>query len=173
MSQGRIEALVANLGTPLAEDLGYELIDVEYRKEGPDWILRCSIDCETGVGINECQRFSEALEKLLDQEDPIPGHYLLEISSPGAERPLKKDRDFERFSGSRAEIKLFQPLNGQKIFHGQLLGIKKNETDQSIQVILNSDNRIVEIPRQTIAKARLVQESINPSQSGKGGKKGK
>jgi ribosome maturation factor RimP len=175
----RIEEIVAKLGTPLAEELGYELVDVEYHKEGPNWVLRCAIDCQTGVGIDECQVFSEVFGKMLDKEDPIPGHYLLEVSSPGVERPLKKDLDFIRFTGRKAEITLHQPWHDQKIFRGVLMGIKENEIDRTTYVIITGDDIIVngghtiEIPRHMIKKARLLLEILNPRSRAKGGQKRK
>lgn len=167
MSQGRIVESVIKLASPLAEELGYELVDVEYRKEGPNWVLRCAIDCETGVGINECQHFSEALERLLDSADPIPGSYLLEVSSPGLERPLKKDGDFVRFAGKLVEIKLIQPLNDKKIYSGILSGVHHVENTNSFKVVIDNNGQITEIPREIIAKAKLIEEILNPKKGGK------
>ncbi|MCL6590207.1 MAG: ribosome maturation factor RimP [Firmicutes bacterium] len=145
------------IGIPVAENLGYELIDVEYRKEGADWVLRCVIDCPAGVGLNECQKFSEALGKQLDQEDPIPGSYLLEVTSPGPERPLKKDADFIRFTGRKAFLKLFQPLNGSRNYQGELLDFRRIDQEHSL-IKLGINNTQVEIPGEMVAKARLVPE---------------
>jgi ribosome maturation factor RimP len=167
LSQGRIVESVVKLASPLAEELGYELVDVEYRKEGPDWVLRCSIDCETGVGINECQRFSEALEKLLDSTDPIPGSYLLEVSSPGVERPLKKDNDFVRFAGRTIEVKLMQALDGKKTYSGILIGMENGEPPNSLTVIIENNGQITGIPREMIAKANLTADLLNPKKGGK------
>jgi ribosome maturation factor RimP len=168
----RVETVVERLGNVLAAELGYELIDVEYHKEGPDWVLRCFIDAPDGIGIEDCQRFSEAFEPVLDKEDPIPGSYLLEVSSPGLERTLKKDRDFVRFAGNWVEIKLHQPIDGRKLWSGELLGFKTAtsgaaETDQVI--LLKIDETIIEIPRKIVANARLAPELLSP----KGGKRKK
>lgn len=151
MPKERIEDIVTRLGTPIAEELGYEVVDVEYKKEGSNWILRCFIDSPGGVGIDECQKFSEALEKVLDREDPIPGSYLLEVSSPGVERPLKKESDFQRFIGENVEIKLHKALNGQKKYNGRLSGF--NETDKMI--IIRIKDADVSIPLSEVAKANL------------------
>jgi ribosome maturation factor RimP len=145
------------IGIPIAQTLGYELIEVEYRKEGPDWVLRCAIDCPTGVGLNECQLFSEALGKQLDQEDPIPGSYLLEVTSPGAERPLKKDSDFLRFIGTKVALKLRQPFNGSKNYQGELLDFQRIDQEHTM-IKLRINNTQVEIPGEMVAKARLVPE---------------
>jgi ribosome maturation factor RimP len=167
LAQGRIVESVFKLASPLAEELGYELVDVEYCKEGPHWVLRCSIDCETGVGINECQRFSEALERLLDSADPIPGSYLLEISSPGIERPLRKDGDFVRFAGKSVEIKLMQPLDGKKIYSGILSGVRQVENSNSLKVVIDNNGQVTEIPREMIAKANLTADILNPKRGAK------
>ena len=170
LSQGRIVESVTKLAAPLAEELGYELVDVEYRKEGPDWVLRCFIDCETGVGINQCQRFSEALERLLDSADPIPGSYLLEVSSPGLERPLKKEGDFIRFTGNTIAVKLLQPIDGQKNYTGILQEVLPGHQPDSYRIVIANLDRITEIPREIIAKANLTADIFNPK---KGGKKSK
>lgn len=165
MAGERIEKVVENLGNALAATLGLELVEVEYRKEGPDWVLRCFIDKPDGVGIEDCQRFSEAFGPILDQEDPIPGSYLLEVSSPGLERPLKKDHDFERFRGNMVEIKTHQALNGHKIYRGELVELRRAAPENLI--VIKSDGNIVEIPQKMVAKAHLVSELFSP----KGGNK--
>lgn len=167
MPKERIEEVVERVGAPLAEELGYELVDVEYRKEGADWVLRCTIDHQPGVGVNECERFSEALSKTLDAIDPIPGSYLLEVSTPGLDRPLKKDNDFIRFSGNKVEIKLMQAINGQKVFQGELIGLGEENQEKTIKIGLN--NSVMEIPRKLVAKAHLVSEIFGAE----GGKKRK
>ena len=152
----RVEAVVERLGNQVATDLGYELVEVEYRKEGPDWVLRCTIDSLEGIGTDDCQQFSQALEVLLDIHDPIPGQYLLEVSSPGIERPLKKDHDFQRFSGHKVEIRLHKALNNQKVFQGQLLGLFDNGDAKIVK--LKIKDLLMEIPRSQIAKANLSAE---------------
>jgi ribosome maturation factor RimP len=163
----KIEDIIEKLGSPIAEQMGYELVAVEYRKEGPDWILRCFIDSTAGIGINECQHFSEALGKALDEKDPMPGSYLLEISSPGIERPLRKDADFIRFTGTKVEVTLHKALNGQKVYQGELLGLVAGEMQPMVRMEWN--NAIIEIPRTEIAKAHIMAEVFGP----KGGKKRK
>jgi ribosome maturation factor RimP len=160
----RTEDIIERLAGPLAEELGYELVAVEYRKEGPDWVLRCFIDSLTGIGLNECQRFSESLGKLLDETDPIPGSYLLEVSSPGIERLLKKDADFVRFVGEKIEITLHKAINGQKVYQGELLGLVTGESEKMVQI--KPKDTIVEIPRTEVAKAHIIAE-IFGSEGGK------
>lgn len=165
MTKERIEDVVVRLANPVAESLGYELVDVEYKKEGADWVLRCYIDCPDGVGLDECQRFSESIGKVLDAEDPIPGRYLLEVSSPGLERPLKKESDYQRFLGEMVEIKLHKAMNGQKKFKGKL-----HSYDITRKIIgLEFDQKIVEIPFQDVAKANLSANIFGIE----GGNKGK
>lgn len=166
MGKERIETVVERLGNQVATTLNYELVDVEYRKEGPDWVLRCFIDRENGVGIEDCQRFSEALERVLDETDPIPGKYLLEVSSPGLERPLKKDEDFTRFAGKTIEVKLNKPINNRRTYCGELMGLVNDESERKV-VLKIDDLNVLEIPRNQIAKANLVIEIFG----GEGGKK--
>lgn len=168
MGKERIETIVERLGNQVAANLNYELVDVEYRKEGPDWVLRCFIDKENGVGIEDCRRFSEALDKVLDEADPIPGRYLLEVSSPGIERPLKKEGDFIKFAGKMIEIKLNKALNNRKTYQGELIGLLGEESERKVALKID-DSEILEIPRNEIAKAKLL---IDIS-SGEGGKKRK
>lgn len=168
LGKERIETVVERLGNQVAANLNYELVDVEYRKEGPNWVLRCFIDKENGIGIEDCQRFSEALDRVLDEADPIPGKYLLEVSSPGIERPLKKDEDFIRFAGKTIEIKLNKAFNNRKTYRGELIGMVGNESERKIALKIDNSN-IVEISRNDIAKANLLIESFG----GEGGKKRK
>jgi ribosome maturation factor RimP len=125
MAGRKVEDIVEELAKPIADELSFELVDVEYLKEGANWYLRIFIDKPGGVTIDDCQALSERMSVILDREDPIKQSYMLEVSSPG-ERPLKKDRDFERFRGEYVEIRLYQPLNGKKVYEGELLGLKGN-----------------------------------------------
>jgi ribosome maturation factor RimP len=121
MAKKKVEEIAAEMVQPIVDALAFELVDVEFLKEGANWYLRVFIDKPGGIAIDDCQAVSEQLSDKLDETDPIKQSYILEVSSPG-ERPLKKDRDFERFKGEIVEVKLFQPLNGKKIFEGELLG---------------------------------------------------
>jgi len=108
------------LALPVVEALGLELVEVEYKKEGPEWYLRFYIDKTGGVGIEDCQLASKALDPLLDEKLTIPGRYNLEVSSPGLERPFKTERDFLRNLGIEVEASLFQAKDGKKKFDGVL-----------------------------------------------------
>jgi len=118
----KITELVTQLALPVAEEAGCELWDVEYVREAGTWFLRVYIDKEDGVDILDCEAVSRKLSDLLDEADPIEGSYTLEVSSAGAERPLKRPGDFQRFMGSPVTVKLYRARNGQKEFAGVLAG---------------------------------------------------
>ncbi|MBQ6077253.1 MAG: ribosome maturation factor RimP [Clostridia bacterium] len=109
-----------NLCKSKIESMGFELCDVEYQKEYGDWVLTFYIDKTGGVTIDECEAVSRAIEPILDEADPIESEYVLSVSSLGIDRPLKKERDFERAMGTELEIKLYAPLNGKKQWIGTL-----------------------------------------------------
>ena len=118
----KITDLVAKLAQPAVEEAGCELWDVEYVREAGAWFLRVYIDKEGGVDILDCERVSRAVSDLLDEADPIEGSYTFEVSSAGAERPLKRPSDFERFLGSPVAVKLYKARDGRKEFAGHLTG---------------------------------------------------
>ena len=109
-----------NLCKSKIESMGFELCDVEYQKEYGDWVLTFYIDKTGGVTIDECEAVSRAIEPILDEADPIESEYVLSVSSLGIDRPLKKERDFERAMGTELEIKIYAPLNGKKQWIGTL-----------------------------------------------------
>ena len=119
----RIAERVRELALPVAAELGLELWDVEYLREAGQWYLRVYIDKLEGyVGIDDCEALSRALDPLLDQADPIPESYVFEVSSAGAERELKRPRDFERFLGSAVEVRLYRAVDNAKVYQGTLTG---------------------------------------------------
>lgn len=118
----KITELVTKLALPVVEEAGCELWDVEYVREAGTWFLRIYIDKEAGVDILDCERVSRTLSDLLDEADPIEGSYTLEVSSAGAERPLKRPGDYERFMGSPVAVKLYKARDGRKEFAGVLAG---------------------------------------------------
>ena len=123
---------------PLIEANNFELVDVEYVKEGADWYLRVYIDKEGGIAVNDCELISRAFNEILDREDYISDAYIFEVSSPGLLRPLKKDKDFERKLGTQIEIRLFKAIDGQKEFEAELKSYDKN----SITVVLNEEKEL-------------------------------
>ena len=106
---------------PFLDENGFELVDIEYVKEGGNWFLRVFADKEGGIDIDECGRISEYLSAKLDETDPIPDAYFLEVSSPGAERPLKKPEDMAKAVGKHVFMTTYEPIDGAKEFEGKLL----------------------------------------------------
>lgn len=136
---------------PIIEEHQFELVDVEYVKEGSNWYLRAYIDKEGGITVDDCEIVSKALSDLLDQEDFIKDAYILEVSSPGLGRPLKKDKDFLRSIGEEVEIRLFKPLHQKKEYIGLL-----NAFDKESVTIETEDGEELRIPRTDIALIRLA-----------------
>lgn len=130
--------------------LGYELVGVEYIQGGSDPILRIYIDAEQGITIEDCERVSHQVSGILDVEEPVKAAYLLEVSSPGFDRPLFKMRDFERFSGSQAKITMKLPVNGRRNFTGELQGFDDGE------ILIEVDGEVYALPLAKLAKARLI-----------------
>ena len=145
-------ANVLNVVEPVVESLGYELVGVEYLTQGRDGLLRVYIDAEDGIKVEDCQRVSHQLSGVLDVEDVIKGHYSLEISSPGLDRPLFNAAQFECFAGSEVKLRLEAPLEGRRKFRGTLLGVEDGE------VRLLVDGEEVRIPLASIDKANLVPQ---------------
>lgn len=146
MGKKSVEEIVTELVQPIVEKNNYDLVDVEFVKEGANRFLRIYIDKPAGITIDDCQVVSEELSDKLDSADPIEQAYFLEVSSPGLERPLKKDKDFERYKGEVVEIKLFQPVDGQKVFEGELLGLNNNNI-----LIKKASDEIAEFERDKVA----------------------
>ena len=115
---------------PIVEEKGYELVDVEYVKEGSNWYLRAYVDKEGGITINDLEAVSRKLSDLLDEEDFISDAYILEVSSPGLGRPLKKDKDFDRSIGEEIEIHLYRSIDGNK----QYVGLLKSYNKETITI---------------------------------------
>ena len=116
----KVTELVAGLAAPIAAEHGCSLWDVEYVREGGEWFLRVYIDKAGGVSINDCEAVSRPLSDALDEADPIEGSYVLEVSSAGADRPLKKPEHFRQFLGAEVDVRLYRPLDGRKEYTGVL-----------------------------------------------------
>lgn len=147
------EAKTEELVLPLVEAHHFELVDVEYVKEAGTWYLRIYIDKEGGININDCELISRAFSDILDKEDYIEDAYILEVSSPGLGRPLKKEKDFERNLGEEVEIRTYQPIEKQKEFTGLLESWDK----KSVTIQLESGEKI------TIARAdiALIRQALD------------
>lgn len=149
----RLVDVVSRLIENIIADLDIELVDVEYQKEAGQYILRIFIDKSTGVTLDDCQTVSRQLSRLLDEKDLITDAYILEVSSPGIDRPLKKPADFTRFSGSNVDLSTYTPVyQNMKKFTAELVGLEDD------QVVLLIDGKQIEIPRDQIAKIRLAVE---------------
>lgn len=146
-----IEATIEEILLPIVESKGFEIIDVEYVKEAGEFYLRVYLDKEGGISLNDCEIVSRELSEILDVKDPIKDNYYLEVSSPGLDRPLKKDKDFVRYQGRDVDIKLYKPFNGSKQFEGTLIGLTK---DNNIKVMINDEE--VEFTKKEVALIRLA-----------------
>jgi ribosome maturation factor RimP len=133
--------------------LGYELVGVEYRSGGHGGgLLRVYIDSEQGISVDDCQTVSYQVSGILDVNDPIPGHYTLEVSSPGMDRLLFRPDDYRRFAGSLVKLRLAWPVDGRRKFKGRLQGLDDGN------VLLELDGEQVNLPLDQVEQARLVPE---------------
>ena len=151
------EARTEQLLTPIAAAHGVEIYDVEYVKEGSDWYLRAYIDRPEGVTIGDCENVSRALSDALDREDFIPDAYILEVSSPGLGRALKKDRHLQKSIGCEVEVKTYKPIDGQKEFSGILQGFDAETVTVEEPAEAESQDKITHVfKRSDIAVIRLA-----------------
>lgn len=148
----KIKRIVEDMVTPFLEKMSIDLVDVEYVKEANDWYLRVYIDKPGRITIDDCQVVSEWLSDELDRIDPINHAYILEVSSPGLERPLKSDRDFERYRGETITVKLFSEVDGSKAFEGELLGLVGNNVALKLEngVIMSFNKSEIALAKRTI-----------------------
>ena len=123
----RIEDQVENLLEPIINGFGYDLYDVIYSKEGKDFYLRIFIDKDEGIGIEDCEKVNEAINDILDEKDLIPESYFLEVSSPGLERLLRKEKHFLKNIGKEITLKLYRPVNKKREFTGILKSFENNK----------------------------------------------
>ncbi len=150
MRTNQIAELVAELVEPFLAQHSFELVDVEYVKEGSNWYLRVYVDKENGIDVEDCGLVSQFLSEKLDETDPIVNAYFLEVSSPGAERPLKRPDDFYKAISQYVFIATYEPIDGLKEFEGTL----KTYDDQSLSVQVGK--KLHAIPLEKIALARLA-----------------
>jgi len=148
----KAEEKVSSIAESIATEINVELVDVEFVKEGSEWFLRIFVDRQGGMDLDTCEIFSRKLSDILDEDDPITQAYRLEVSSPGIERPLKKEKDFARFASEKVKINLFEAVDGQKQLIGILLGIEAGI------VKLQVAEKVYEITLEQISKANLHWE---------------
>ena len=146
-----IEATIEEIVQPIVDAKNFEIVDIEYVKEAGEYYLRVYLDKEGGISLSDCEVVSRELSEILDKKDPIKDNYFLEVSSPGLDRPLKKDKDFERYAGRDVEVKLYKPLNGTKQLEGELVGLTE---DKKIKVII--DDNEVEFDKKDVAVIKLA-----------------
>lgn len=144
----RLQAIIE----PSVSALGYELVGIEYLPQGRYSLLRVYIDSEAGITVDDCEKVSRQLSGVLDVEDPIKGQYSLEISSPGLDRPLFTPEHFVRFAGQQVQVRLQQPLNGQRKFKGLLRGMDGEE------VLIEIDGGELRVLPEEIDKANLIPQ---------------
>jgi ribosome maturation factor RimP len=165
-----IEARVRSLAERVVARDGYDLVDIEFRREPAGWTLTLFIDKQGGVNLDDCQRVSQVVGTVLDVEDPIPHRYNLQVSSPGLDRPLKRDDDFIAARGRLVRIVTCEPISGQRNFFGRLMGAGEENADEPAPTAASgSDSRIVlhmsddggrehRIPVRAVKRAHIVYE---------------
>lgn len=146
----KVIAITEELVKPILEEESLELVDIEFVKESGNWFLRVYIDKPGGVDIEDCGRVSEKLGKKLDEKDPISQPYFLEVSSPGAERPLKKENDFKRAVGKRVHIETVEPIEGSQVIEGELTLFAGGKLE------VKDGTKTYDIPYDKVAAARLA-----------------
>ena len=144
----RVNSLISNY---LEKD-SIELIDITYKREQGGMVLRLLVDTPQGITVDECERLNNFLSELLDKEDVISEHYTIEVASPGLDRPIVTDRDFQRVLGKMLDITTYQAIDERKTHEGSLLGMDKDK------IVIESGGVSTVIPRNLIARARLKIE---------------
>ena len=151
MKKSEIVDRVEKMVTAITDEKGYETVDVEYVKEAGQFYLRVVVDKEGGISLNECEEVSRELSPKLDENDFIKENYYLEVSSPGIDRALKRDKEFVKYKGRDVEIKLYKAIDGVKQFEGELVGL---DDENNIVVIINNEE--VKFNRKDVAIIRLA-----------------
>jgi ribosome maturation factor RimP len=158
MAQLNVIEKITEIAEPLVASLGMELVEIEFKREGRAMVLRLFVDREGGVMLDDCAQVSRELSEILDVEDFIPGHYTLEVSSPGLNRPLTKESDYGRYKGRLVKIRTYGLLsddagNSRKTFTGELLGLE----DGIVRLKLK-EGQTAGVPLDKVAKANLEFE---------------
>lgn len=150
MAKQKVEDIVYDIAKPVVDTKGFELVEVEFKKEGADWYLRIYLDKEGGITIDDCQAVSEEVSELLDQVDPVDHAYIFEVSSPGIDRPLKLPRDYEKNMNKLVEAKLFNAIDGKKVIEGTLVGY----TEDMVELETGKDR--IQLEKKAIAIIKPV-----------------
>jgi ribosome maturation factor RimP len=150
LSTPKIKGIVEEMVHTFLDEHNFELVDVEYVKEGSNYFLRVYVDKEGGIDIDDCGMISEYLSQKLDENDPIPTAYFLEVSSPGAERPLKKSEDVAKAVGKDVFVTVYEAIDGLKEFEGRLLSFENDE------LVISAGKKQYTVPYAKVASARLA-----------------
>lgn len=144
----KVEQMIETLVQPIVENLGYELADVEFAKEGTEWVLTLYISKPEGITVEDCERVSIAIDTIIDEADPIEQAYFLSVSSLGLDRPLKKDRDFERSIGKEITANLYAPIDKKKEFTGVLVSFDEDS------IAVDISGKQVVLPRKAVSNVK-------------------
>lgn len=151
LSKKRVIDIVKDLLDPYLKENGYELFYIEYQKEGKDWFLRVYIDSKEGISIDDCEKVTRFLSPKLDEADPIDKNYFLEVSSPGIDRPLIKDSDYEKYKGEIIDIFLYKAIDSKKVISGELVGLIDNQI-----IIKDETENEMKVPKAFASKVKLA-----------------
>lgn len=152
----RVVDIVEDAVLPILKEYNFDLFDIEFVKEGKNWFLRIFIDKPGGIDLEDCVMVSEQMSNVMDKmdPDPIPQEYFLEVSSPGAERPLKTEQDLLNAIGNYVHLSYYQAVEGEKSHEGTLQSVTDDTV--ALEIKIKTRKKIIEIPRTLIAKARLA-----------------
>ena len=150
---GSVAEIVTAIAEPIAAELGLSIWDVEYVREGADYYLRITIDHEVGITIDDCERFSRAIDPVLDEHDPVPDSYHLEVSSPGVEREIRTPAHVAACTGETVEARLFAPVEGSRVHRGVLMGL-----NESGEIVIDTGAKQLALPRASVSRLTTVFE---------------
>ena len=150
---GSVAEIVTAIAEPIAAELGLSIWDVEYVREGADYYLRITIDNEVGITIDDCERFSRAIDPVLDEHDPVPDSYHLEVSSPGVEREIRTPAHVVACTGETVEARLFAPVEGSRVHRGVLMGL-----NESGEIVIDTGAKQLALPRASVSRLTTVFE---------------
>ena len=153
----RVEEIIK----PIADEMGYDLWNIQFAKEGSDWYLRIFLDKDGGVDMNDCVDFTQAISKPLDEADPISQSYMMEVSSPGVERELVKDEHFEKYIGSPVMMRTIRAIDGVRDFNGKLASYENKEITVELQ-----DGQTVTVNKKDTSYVKLDDFDINDFSKG-------
>lgn len=152
MKREDIELKVEELLTPYCSEHGYEIVEVEYVKEGSEYILRVYAEKEGGITINDCVEISRYIDPILDSNDILDNEYRLQVSSPGLDRTLKKEKDFIRYAGRIVELKTYEKVDGTKEHEGELKGL----VDGNIVIVENNEEKSYKQSDVSLVKLKVI-----------------